>query len=447
MPPHSASLISQCIWICALSFQYGYNISALNSLSSALSCVGTQSTSWLPACFSMDATSFGLVTSIYTIGGLLGSLFTGTIADKRGRRAACLVGALSIALGGALMALAPNFTVLLLGRLIVGLGCGVATVIVPTYLSEIAPPEHKGRIGVLNQVGIVSGIFTGQCASIALSKQSTWRFVPVITAGIAALQILLGGKMKESPVWLANKAGSLEDTHEDSSSGFQADSDAGVHDRLLADAVAATDTESGSSRSVSKPPPQTIWGVLTSPLTRKGLRIVIITQVAQQASGINAVIYYSTDIMKNALPTSAAYIALTITAVNFVMTFPPLYFIDRIGRRPLLLLSVGCMSLFSLILAFSINSSPIIASIAVISFVASFSLGLGPIPFLLIPEVVPSQSAAATGSLGLTLNWLTNFCVSAVFWPLAVRVGQQNIFIGFAIIAAAATMLIGYVYR
>lgn len=105
------------------------------------------------------------------------------------------------------------------------------------------------------------------------------------------------------------------------------------------------------------------------------------------------------------------------------------------------------MSLFSLILALSINSSPIVASIAVIAFVASFSLGLGPVPFLIIPEVVPSQSAAATGSFGLTLNWLTNFCVSAVFWPLAVRVGQQNIFLGFAAIAAVATVLIGYVYR
>lgn len=105
------------------------------------------------------------------------------------------------------------------------------------------------------------------------------------------------------------------------------------------------------------------------------------------------------------------------------------------------------MGIFSLLLSLSINSSPIIASIAVVAFVASFSLGLGPIPFLIIPEVVPPQSAAATGSYGLTLNWLTNFCVSAVFWPLAERVGQQSIFIGFAVIAAVATVSIVGVYR
>lgn len=133
-----SGLALQCIWICALSFQvsrgassvasrcadhggrfqkYGFNISALNSLSSAISCAGIQSaTSWLPSCFPMGATRFGYLTSIYTIGGLVGSLCTGTIADRRGRRSACLAGAFSIVLGGALMALAPSFVVLLVGR-------------------------------------------------------------------------------------------------------------------------------------------------------------------------------------------------------------------------------------------------------------------------------------------------------------------------------------------
>lgn len=168
-------------------------------------------------------------------------------------------------------------------------------------------PSHL--LGVLNQVGIVSGIFTGQCASIALSRQATWRFVPVITAGIAALQILSAAKMKESPVWLAHKAGSPEESNEERDSSFQTDSDAGeklwrrkwlrrltrtffcvgIHDRLLAATAEPTDSEGGMApRSVSKAPPQTIWGVITSPLTRKGLRIVVITQIAQQASGINA---------------------------------------------------------------------------------------------------------------------------------------------------------------
>ena len=103
--------------IASNSSKYGFNISALNSLSSAISCIGIQSTSsWLPRCFPMGATRFGYLTSIYTIGGLVGSLCTGTIADKRGRRSACIAGASSIAIGGAIMALAPAFGLLLFGR-------------------------------------------------------------------------------------------------------------------------------------------------------------------------------------------------------------------------------------------------------------------------------------------------------------------------------------------
>lgn len=142
---------------------------------------------------------------------------------------------------------------------------------------------------------------------MALSHQETWRFVPVITAGVAALQILLGPMMQESPVWLSHKVGFPETSPTAEGSSFRSDVDAGksvfhppcvdkeglmeetsgVRERLLNEE--ATDAEESlQARSISKPPPQTIWGVMTSPLTRKGLRIVTITQIAQQASGINA---------------------------------------------------------------------------------------------------------------------------------------------------------------
>lgn len=105
------------------------------------------------------------------------------------------------------------------------------------------------------------------------------------------------------------------------------------------------------------------------------------------------------------------------------------------------------MGLSSLLLSLTIKQSPVIASIAVVAFVASFSIGLGPIPFLIIPEVVPKQSAAATASLGLALNWLVNFIVGAIFWPLSNALGQEAIFVGFALVAVAATVLVGGVYQ
>ena len=238
------------------------------------------------------------------------------------------------------MALTPLFSVLILGRsvrlrrktnarsdrlnrFIVGIGCGLATVIVPTYLAEIAPPERKGSIGVLNQLGIVTGVFIGQASSLALASPKLWRFVMTISAVVAAIQIFSSAGLQESPVWGGGKA-----VHSDASAAASSevlfDEEMAAQERLLDDARQPSHRPTGSS----SPPPTTMLGVLTSPITRKGLRIVLLTQMTQQASGINAVMYFSTDIMKTALPDMAGYIALMITGVNFAMTFAPLLLAD-----------------------------------------------------------------------------------------------------------------------
>lgn len=384
----------------------------------------------------MTRYQFGLLTSLYAPGGLLGSLIAGTLADQLGRKRASLTASAAVGVGSLMMAFAaPHLWILLLGRFAIGIGCGIVVVIVPNYLSEIAPADKRGSVGVLNQLGIVTGIFVGQAVSIALASPSLWRFVPIVSACIAAAQGILSPKMVESPVWLAEQAGG---------DGAQTDETS----RLLADGTLRTDEESiASAQSTSKAPPKTMRGALTSPLTRKGLRIVLITQIFQQISGINAVLYYSSDIMKHVFPTKAGYIALMITGVNFLMTFPPLYLIDRVGRRPLLLTSIGLMSLFSLSLSFSITSHAILSSFFIMAFVAAFSIGNGPIPFILIPEVVPPASAPSVGSIGLSVNWIANFIVGSAFLPLASALGTQGVMLMFAAISAVGFLVVGRVYQ
>ena len=166
----------------------------------------------------------------------------------------------------------------------------------PNYLSEIAPADKRGSVGVLNQLGIVTGIFVGQAVSIALASPSLWRFVPIVSACVAAAQGILSPKMVESPVWLAEQAGG-DGVRTDESECKQCLASISTHEmqltrpvaaasRLLADGTLRTDEESiASAQSTSKAPPKTMIGVLTSPLTRKGLRIVLITQIFQQISG------------------------------------------------------------------------------------------------------------------------------------------------------------------
>lgn len=126
----------------------------------------------------------------------------------------------------------------------------------------------------------------------------------------------------------------------------------------------------------------------------------------------SAVLYYSTSIMKSVLPTQAIYISLFITAINVIMTFPPIFLVDKLGRKSLLLISASSMAITSLLLGISINYEVArLSSLAIVLFVASFSIGLGPIPFVILSEVVPSYAVSASGSLGLALNWASNFLV------------------------------------
>jgi MFS family permease len=134
--------------------------------------------------------------------------------------------------------------------------------------------------------------------------------------------------------------------------------------------------------------------------------------------------------MKSVLPTQAIYISLFITAINVIMTFPPIFLVDKVGRKSLLLISACSMAITSFILGFSINYEIAhISSLAIILFVASFSVGLGPIPFVILSEVVPSYAVGAAGSLGLALNWASNFLVVSHFILLCFpSITVSNIF-------------------
>jgi len=158
--------------------------------------------------------------------------------------------------------------------------------------------------------------------------------------------------------------------------------------------------------------------------------------------------------MKSVLPTQAIYISLFITAINVIMTFPPIFLVDKLGRKSLLIISASSMAINSLLLGLSINYEVAqLSSLAIVLFVASFSIGLGPIPFVILSEVVPSYAVSASGSLGLALNWASNFLVGLGFLPLRNAMsspdgdGDGNVFYIFAILGTITTCLIYRTYK
>jgi MFS family permease len=134
--------------------------------------------------------------------------------------------------------------------------------------------------------------------------------------------------------------------------------------------------------------------------------------LAQQLSGINAVIFYSTSILSSILPNSSAVISLIISLVNLAMTLPSTTIIERWGRKPLLQCSICTMGVMSLFLGAGIVYEwRLISVVASFGFVAAFSIGLGPIPFLIISELVDVEAVSAGQSFGLVVNWFATFCI------------------------------------
>lgn len=157
----------------------------------------------LPQCIQMNTDQFAVVSSIYTLGGLLGALCAGSFCNKYGRLRAMRLTTLFFVLGPLMESLAVNIAVLCLGRFISGIGAGAAVVVVPIYVSEIAPPKEKGLFGAFTQVMINLGILIAQLLGYFFSRDSMWRLILAIAGGIGAVQLLGLSFVPESPKWLA----------------------------------------------------------------------------------------------------------------------------------------------------------------------------------------------------------------------------------------------------
>ncbi|GAA5840809.1 hypothetical protein JCM9279_001227 [Rhodotorula babjevae] len=401
-------------WIATSALQYGYHIAALNSSAESIVCDAAHphlrsphAALDLPSCVRMSDAAFGTVTSAYTVGGLVGSLGAGSMIERWGRKGTAVRSALVIMLGASAVSFGSSLLVLILGRILIGVSCGIATVLVPLYLSSIAPPSIAGNIGILTQISINVGIFAAQGFSIPLSEPGTgrWRFVSLTSIAVAAIQVLTSPLVPESRSKEAIDARGYEAIADEERTPLAAD----------VDTPAPRRKDDDPERSLS------VLEVLrsTDPAVRKALWTLVAIMLFQQLSGINAVMYYSTKILTAVNPGSAKMVSLYVTLVNLVMTFPAVFLIDRLGRRSLLLVSLSAMSLSTAVLGWAINTEHFaVASTGIIAFVVSFAVGLGPVPFVLIGELPPKEASSATASIAVAVNWLSNLAVGIGFLPL-----------------------------
>ena len=389
-------------------------------------------------------TQFGLTTfqqellvSVVLIGAATGALSGGRLADVFGRRFMLLVTALIFVIGALICAGAPSLSVLVIGRLIVGLGIGLATSTVPIYISEVSPPQTRGWQVSLFQLAITIGILAAYLVDYIFSSSMGWRwmlglaFVPGAILGLGMI------RMPESPRWLAEHG--------------QSDLARGVLARIRG-------TENIESewleiqKTLAEAEERGRFSDLLSPSLRAALTIGIGLAIFQQVTGINTVIYYAPLIVQSAgISTASGAILATagIGLVNVIMTVVAMWLIDHAGRRPLLLTGIAGMILSLAVLGFVFRmpAGGALAWLAVVTlmvYVASFAISLGPIFWLLIAEIYPLRVRGIAEGTAAGMNWAFNFLVSITFLTLLEVLGPSLTFWVYALLAIASWLFSYY---
>ena len=181
-----------------------------------------------------------------------------------------------------------------------------------------------------------------------------------------------------------------------------------------------------------------IFNALVHPQYRPAVIAVIVVMTTQQLTGINSIVMYSVNLLSALLPTTAALLTVSISALNVVISVLCAPLSDKFGRKTCLLLSIAGMGINSVLLATGIsNSLRLLSAIATLLFVASFAVGLGPIPFILANELVGPEAVGATQSWALAASWIATFLVSQFFPVLNQALGKGRVYYVFAALAAA----------
>ncbi|WP_337059436.1 sugar porter family MFS transporter [Kineococcus sp. G2] len=389
--------------------------------------------------FDLSPTLKGFAVSCALLGAALGAWFAGGLADRFGRKIVMIIGAVLFAASAVGSAFAFGVVDFILWRALGGVGVGVASVVAPTYIAEVAPARIRGRLGSLQQLAITVGIFValltdafiansaGGAAETTWLGWEAWRWmflveiVPAVVWGLLALEI------PESPRYLVaqgetQKAGEV------------------LREVLGTRSAEAVRRKVGEIRTSLHREDEPSLRDLRGP--RLGLKpivwIGILLSVFQQAVGINVIFYYSTSLWRSVgFESEDAFTTSTITSVtNVVVTFIAIATVDKIGRKPLLI--AGSATMFVALAVMSVSFSQAVGTgedislpgawgpVAVVAanlFVIGFGATWGPIVWVLLGEMFPNRIRAAALAVAAAAQWLANFTISTTFPPMTEHLG------------------------
>ncbi|KAL6974406.1 hypothetical protein U1Q18_028588 [Sarracenia purpurea var. burkii] len=410
----------------------------------------------------ITSTQVEILVGSLNVCSLIGSFASGKTSDMIGRRYTIVLAAATFLLGALLMGLAPSFLFLMVGRVIAGIGVGYSLMIAPVYTAELSPATTRGFLTSLPEVFINVGILLGYIFNYALSglpENINWRLMlglaafPAIAVGIGVML------MPESPRWLVMK-GRREEAREvlirTSENEEEADARLEEITKAASDTAAAAAEASTLTTTTTTWNGQGVWKELLlkpTPPIRRILLAAVGINFFMQASGNDAVVYYTPEVFKAAgIRKRNLLVGVTvimgIAKTSFVLVSA--LFLDRFGRRPLLLLgstgmavSLTGLGLGSKFLERSAHKPAwaiALCVVAVCADVSFFSIGLGPITWVYSSEIFPMRLRAQGTSLAVSVNRLVSGAVAMSFLSVSQKISFGGMFFVLAAIMVVATI-------
>lgn len=374
----------------------------------------------------------GFTTGCLALGCIIGCLIAASTSEKYGRRPALLLSAFIFAFSSAGMALASGLSLFIFFRFCAGLSVGMASMLAPMYIAEVSPPQVRGRMVSIYQFTIVIGILITSLVNYSLRNhgQDAWRWM-FGTGVVPSVMFFIGVRfLPESPRWL-----------------FKANKDAKAQKVLSA--IGDKNYEAACTASIK----QSLAGVVKMNYAA-ALRKPFVTAVSlgiglavfQQFCGINVVFNYTSNIFASIGASQDDQLLQTvfIGGVNVVFTLLAILLVDKLGRKPLMLIGAGGLCALYIIIAIALGTRSATASaIFLLSAIGLYATTLAPITWVLISEIFPNKVRDAASSIAIMSLWMAYFILTFTF-PILTKLvgGVQNTFYVYAGICLAGFMLI-----
>lgn len=384
--------------------------------------------------FSLSSLETEVAASALLLGCLLGAAGASLIGDRIGRRKSLLLAAILFAGSTIGAALAGSVLVFSIGRLLGGLAIGLASVLTPVYITEVAPAGSRGRLVSMNQLAIVVGILIAYVVSWGLAGlgNSSWRWMLAVAA-IPALAFFVGLLfIPESPRWLIGNQ--QREKGRKVLARIYGPARAEIEVRLVEEAAG---TEQGT------------WSEVFARPMRRPLIVALGLAILCQITGINTVLYYGSILIsehfKGQTSGTALMANVIIGCTNLVFTIVALRCLDRWGRRAMLLTASAGMavSLVLFVVVYQIPGiSPLLVLACILSYVAFFAFAMGPIPWVVISEIFPNKIRGRAASIATSTLWTGTLVVTFTFLSLINALGVSGTFSVYAFLCVLSFVFI-----